>query len=102
MFPNLRELIARQVEKEPGKHLVLVSYDMQHHYPGDELVYNGADFPSEKILWARAKGAGSDSDLCQAYSDRTFWSMTSDDVSFSLHPLQLCGTNQPTSPPLPV
>ena len=81
---------------------MLVSYDMQHHYPGDELVYNGADFPSEKILWARAKGAGSDSDLCQAYSDRTFWSMTSDDVSFSLHPLQLCGTNQPTSPPLPV
>ena len=97
-FPNVRALIAHQIDKEPGKHLVLVSYDMEHHYPGDELVHNGADFPSEKILWARSKGTGNDSDLCQAYSDRTFWAVTSDDVSFSLHPLQLCGMNKPVNP----
>jgi len=98
-FPDLRELIARHIEKEPGKQLVLVSYDMEHHYPGDELVHNGADFPSEKILWARSKGTGNDSDLCPAYSDRTFWSVTSDDLSYSLRPLQLCGTNKSTNPP---
>ena len=97
-FPNVRALIAQQIEKEPGKHLVLVSYDMEHHYPGEELVHNGADFASEKILWARSKGAGHDSDLCQAYSDRTFWTVTSNDVSFSLHPVQLCGTRQTASP----
>ncbi len=99
-FPDSRRLIAQQIETKPGKHLVLVSYDLDHHYPGDELVHNGADFPSEKILWARSKGVGNDSDLCQAYADRTFWAVTSDDVSFSLHPLQLCGSSQPPSPPV--
>ncbi len=91
-FPNTRELVARQLDQQPGKHLVLVSYDMERHYPGDELVHNAADFSSEKILWARSKGAGNDSDLCPAYSDRTFWSVTTDDVTFSLSPVDLCGS----------
>jgi len=89
-FPNIRELVAQKLERVPGKHLVLVSYDMERHYPGDELVHNGADFPAEKILWARSKGAGHDADLCHAYPNRTFWSLTTDDVNFSLHPLDLC------------
>ncbi len=45
---------------------------------------------AQKILWARSKGAGKDSDLCQAYSDRTFWSLQTDDASYSLKPLDLC------------
>ena len=40
-----------------GRQLVLVSYDLDKHYPGDELVHNSADFDSQKILWARSKGA---------------------------------------------
>lgn len=90
LLPDTRELIAKQLENRPGHHLVLVSYDMERHYPGDELVHNWADFDSQKILWARSKGAGHDSDLCDAYSDRTFWSVTTDDVSYSLQPLHLC------------
>ena len=89
-FPNTRELVADRLRTQPGKQLVVVTYDTQRHYPGDELVHNGADFSSEKILWARAKGEGSDSDLCSAYADRTFWSVTTDDVSYSLKPLDLC------------
>ena len=91
-FPNVRNLVAQQLEYQPGKQLVLVSYDMNHHYPGDELVHNGADFSSEKILWARSKGPGKDSDLCSAYSDRTFWSVTTDDKTFSLRPLDICSS----------
>jgi len=89
-FPNIRHLVAQQLESEPGKHLVLVTYDMDRHYPGDELVHNWADFSSAKILWARSKGTGSDSDLCRAYPDRSFWSVATDDVNFSLNPLDLC------------
>ena len=91
-FPNTRKIVARQLADRPGKHLILVSYDMQRHYPGDELVHNGAEFGAEKILWARSKGTANDSDLCQAYSGRTFWSVTTDDVQFSLRPLDLCGS----------
>ncbi len=94
-LPDTRALITKQLDDQPGKQLVLVSYDMSRHYPGDELVHNWADFGSQKILWARSKGPGNDSDLCRDYSDRTFWSVTTDDVSFSLKPLDLCGKSGP-------
>jgi hypothetical protein len=89
-LPDNRKLVSRHLESQPGKHLVLVSYDLERHYPGDELVHNGADFGSEKILWARSKGVGKDSDLCRAYPDRTFWIVTTDDTNVSLNPLDLC------------
>lgn len=97
-FPDNRRLIEHQLKDQPGKQLVLVSYDLEHHYPGEELVHNWADLGSQKILWARSKGAGNDSDLCNYYPDRRFWSVTSDDVSYSLRPLNLCAnSNQPTT-----
>jgi hypothetical protein len=89
-FPNTRQAVEQQLEDKPGKQLVLVSYDMERHYPGDELVHNGAEFSAEKILWARSKGADHDSDLCRAYPDRTFWNLTTNDESFSLTPSDLC------------
>jgi hypothetical protein len=89
-LPDVRKLVAQQLEHRPGKHLVIVRYDMQQHYPGDELVHNGADFGSEKILWARSKGAGNDADLCGAYPNRIFWSVTTDDVNYSLNRLDIC------------
>ncbi|MFZ0912352.1 MAG: hypothetical protein WBQ76_10005 [Candidatus Korobacteraceae bacterium] len=89
-FRDARKWVAQQLENQPGKQLVLVAYDLQQHYPGNELVHDGADFNSEKILWARSKGEDNDRELCQAYSDRTFWSVETDDVNISLTPLDLC------------
>jgi hypothetical protein len=89
-YPDNRRLITRDLENQPGKQLVLVSYDLDHHNPGEELVHNGADFSSEKILWARSKGQESDRQLCADYSDRTFWMVTTDDESYTLKPLRLC------------
>ena len=78
-FPDARRLVAQQLKGKPGMHLVLVSYDLERHYPGNELVHNGAEFNAEKILWARSKGPANDLELCRAYSDRTFWSVTTND-----------------------
>lgn len=89
-LPNARKLVAQQLEDKPGKQLVLVSYNLDQHYPGNELVHNGAEFSAEKILWARSKGHENDLDLCQDYSDRTFWSVRTDDKNVSLTPLALC------------
>jgi hypothetical protein len=89
-FRNARALIAQQLANKPGKHLVLVSYDLEKHYPGNELVHNGASFESERILWARSKGAGNDVDLCRAYPGRTFWSATTDDTNIVFNVLELC------------
>lgn len=89
--------MAERLATQPGKQLVLVAYDMEHHYPGDELVHNGADFGSEKILWARSKGVSNDVDLCQAYPDRAFWNLTTNDKTFSLQPLKLCNPGTSTA-----
>ncbi len=89
-LPDARTLVAQQLEGQPGRHLVLVSYDLVQHYPGNELVHNGAEFNDEKVLWARSKGPQSDSELCRLYSDRTFWSVTTDDQSVSLRHLNAC------------
>ena len=61
-----------------------------HHQGADEVVHNGAEFSEEAILWARSMGAKKDSELCQAYRGRTFWSLTTDDSQASLRPLDLC------------
>jgi hypothetical protein len=90
LMPDTRKLVTQQIAGKPGKQLVVVAYDMSRHYPGDELVHNGADFDAEKILWARSKGEGNDADLCTAFGDRTFWMVTTDDTSYSLQPLDLC------------
>ncbi len=97
-LPDTRNLVAAKLDRLPGKHLVLVSYDMARHYPGDELVHNFADFSSQKILWARSKGTGNDFDLCQAYADRTFWAVMTDDETFSLQPSNLCKNTDITRP----
>jgi len=89
-FRNARMLVAQQLAAYPGKHLVLVSYALEKHYPGDELVHNGAQFDSERILWARSEGPRSDLTLCQAYPGRTFWSVTTDDTNVTLSPMELC------------
>jgi len=91
-FPNIRQAITEQLDKRPGKQLVLVSYDLERHYPADELVHNGADFASQKILWARSKGADSDKELCRYFADRSFWSVTTDDHTYSLAPISLCNS----------
>jgi hypothetical protein len=89
-LPDARRVVSQRLEARPGRYLVLVSYDLARHYPGDELVHNGADFTSEKILWARSKGRDADAHLCSAYWDRTFVEVWSDDVSISFRPLDLC------------
>jgi hypothetical protein len=94
-FPDGRKQVAERLKNEPGRQLVLVTYDLEKHYPGDELVHNSADFASQKILWARSKGTERDRDLCRAYSDRSFWRVTSDDLNVSIKPLNLCSTTSP-------
>ncbi len=91
-FPDGRKAVAERLKHEPGRQLVLVTYDLDKHYPGDELVHNSADFDSQKILWARSKGPERDHDLCHSYSDRNFWSVTTDDFNFSIRPVTLCST----------
>lgn len=89
-LPDGRKTVMEQLGQQPGRYLVLVSYDLDRHYPGAELVHNGADFSSEKILWARSKGLQADSELCSVYPNRTFLKLRTDDTNVSFNTPYSC------------
>ncbi len=64
--------VEEQLEKQPGQHLVLVSYGPRHQIY-EELVYNRADIDGSKVIWARSLGAGKDAELIRHYPNRDVW-----------------------------
>lgn len=89
-LPDGRKSVIQQLDQRGGKYLVLVSYDLENHYPGAELVHNWADLDVEKILWVRSKGQAADQSLCASYSTRNFISVATDDVDRVITPVRLC------------
>lgn len=67
--------IHSDLNRFPGQHLVLVSYREPH----DQFIHwvtNGADIPSQKVIWARSFGPERDRNLVCRYRDRTLWLLT--------------------------
>ena len=67
-----REEVEIPLQRESGRHLVLVHYD-EHHSFHNEWVYNRADIDSARIVWARQIDPVSDAELVQYFKDRTVW-----------------------------
>ncbi len=70
-------VIEEQIEKQPGEHLVLVSYGPRHQIY-EELVYNHADIDGSKVVWARSLGAQKDAELIRHYPNRDVWMLKED------------------------
>jgi hypothetical protein len=67
-----RAQLATALRAEPGRQLVLVRYDPDHR-SDDEWVYNDADPPSSKVVWARDDGTMPTTAVRAAYPGRTVW-----------------------------
>lgn len=67
-----RTAIAKRLESEPGKDLVLVRYAADHN-PNAEWVYNPADLDDAEVLWAREMNAAKRSQLLGYFADRNIW-----------------------------
>ncbi len=67
-----RAQIEEQLERMPGKQLVLVRY-LKNHSMHQEWVYNGADIDGSKIVWARELDAEQNARLAEYFSDRKIW-----------------------------
>jgi hypothetical protein len=65
------DLIASFPQLQEGRHLVFVRY-LPGHLLDDEWVYNAADLPGERIVWARAMGE-SDLSVIQYFAGRQVW-----------------------------
>jgi hypothetical protein len=68
---------ARQLELAPGNHLVFVRYFPKHSFH-DEWVYNEADIPHARVIWARLLTPDEDRQLIEHYSGRHVWLLEPD------------------------
>lgn len=75
-----RANVQHQLAQLPGKHLVLVRYDMTSHWPVDEWVFNSPDIDHSKIIWAHEMDKASNEELILHYADRQVW-LVQPDVS---------------------
>ena len=80
-----RVAITRQLEATPGRHLVIVSYGLQHDVDW-EWVYNAADIDDAKIVWAREMSPQQDHELLQYFHDRKVWHLNGDQSPARLEP----------------
>jgi len=72
-----RQQVVRQLEKEPGRQLVLVHYAPDHNIH-EEWVYNSADVDGQPIVWAREMGPEQDRPFIQYFRDRQVWLLEAD------------------------
>jgi hypothetical protein len=84
---RVREQIIRKLKSEPGKDLVIVSYDANHN-SHQEWVYNRADIDASEIVWARDLGAEKDRRLLAYYKYRTVWVLYPDRTPIGLNKLR--------------
>ena len=75
-----RNVIVRELQDMPGKHLVIVHYGPGHSSHID-WIFNRADIDGSKVVWARDMGDGRNQELLQYFKDRRAWRIEADDSS---------------------
>jgi hypothetical protein len=80
-----RAAIQNRLSLEPGKHLILVRYQLDHNIH-DEWVYNGADIDTAKVLWARELDEAQNAELLAYFKDRNVWLVEPDNDNTELIP----------------
>ena len=82
-----RARIEEQLEKQQGRHLVIVRYGPQHD-PRSEWVYNKADIDGLKVVWAREMAPHENEELIRYFKDRKVWLVEPDATPPRLAPYQ--------------
>jgi hypothetical protein len=72
LYGKERAGIENNLERLPGKQLVIVRYKPGHN-PFEEWVYNAANVDGSKVIWAREMDAADNAKLIEYYSDRRAW-----------------------------
>jgi hypothetical protein len=67
-----RRDLERELEGQPGRHLVFVHYEKTHS-PHAEWVYNRADIDGARVVWAREVSPAQDAALRRYFCGRTVW-----------------------------
>ncbi len=73
-----REKYIKLLENTPGNHLVFLSYSKIDPMDND-WVYNDADIPNSRVIWADQLSPEKDAQLREFYKDRRVWIMMPDE-----------------------
>jgi hypothetical protein len=84
-FAGRRADFVRQLQADPGQHLVVVQYGSEYDIH-QEWVHNGADIDSARIIWARSMGDAADRRLVEYFQDRHVWLLRADETTPQLVP----------------
>jgi hypothetical protein len=90
----LRASITSDLERLPGRHLVLVRYSGNHD-PDREWVYNAADIDRAKVIWARDMGEHENEELLRYFSGRKVWILYPDESPLRLEPVSSVAQDDP-------
>jgi hypothetical protein len=84
-----RAAIEAELERQPGRHLVIIRYSPSHE-PLNEWTYNAANIDDSKVVWAREMGETENLELIHYYRDRSIWLVQPDTnpVKVSAYPAQ--------------
>lgn len=79
VFPPIpgRAGILRQLDRQPGRDLVIVRYRPGHPVM-NEWVYNEADIDAAEIVWAREMDAANNRELITYFKGRKIWLLEAD------------------------
>ena len=80
-----RGLLIRQLQRQGGRHLIIVRYLPTHPIHSD-WVYNRADIDGSDIVWARDMGDAANRDLLEYYRGRKTWLLQPDIDPMALTP----------------
>ncbi|HSE44680.1 MAG TPA: hypothetical protein VLA89_05060, partial [Gemmatimonadales bacterium] len=85
-----RAHLLADLKRRDGEHLVIVRYGPTHD-PGRQLewVYNAADIPGAKVIWARDMGEDENARLIDHYRHRRVWLVEPDRLPVRLEPYRL-------------
>ena len=85
-----RANLLADLKRRDGEHLVIVRYGPAHD-PGRQLdwVYNAADIPAAKVIWARDMGEDENARLIDHYRHRRVWLVEPDRLPVRLEPYRL-------------
>lgn len=68
-----RARLLRELNRLPGRHLILVQYDARETDSHVEWVFNDADIDNAKVVWARDTDSGNRRQLLRYFEDREVW-----------------------------
>jgi hypothetical protein len=76
-YGYVRQRMIQDLHAAGGKHLVFVHYGREHPR-AEEWIYNDADIPNAKIIWAHDMGPANNKTLIRQYPGRRLWKLDAD------------------------